>query len=486
MGPYDGKLEMRGGTIKKNTASSYGGGIYNQQRYVPDLSKYLLALYGGTIVENNSYIGGGIYIAGSSAVIKDTDITGNRANYAGGIYFSRGQVVIQQGTALCNNNASVHSADFYGEKGTINISSAIGMQREYDNSGYLIDGWYVDYPATDRWSTTNSVEKYYSDTLNESFSQNDSNVLPLIAAYTPHGQIEVMKQWDDADNLMEKRPDMLEFTLVNANTRQPVKLLTYDDSEGWIPSALDAKITLTETEDWTGTIWPLAIDDYRDSNRFLLQEEETGNLYRLKDGDPIITFEGNSASGGTAVTNVGLFSAKFTNILEMPLMFALNWDDQDNADELRPNSIIIRLTDKDGKFLKQTNGEDAVFTLTARDGWRKSLLMAPFDVNTMKVVAEVVEDYTQLEPKVVINADGSISIEMTNQHIPEVTPTPSDTPTPSPTETPELTPDPGEKGGSEDIPDTGDKSNVGMWALLAVFSVVGIVFLITYRRNHRK
>ncbi|MBR1708047.1 MAG: hypothetical protein IJ719_04350 [Clostridia bacterium] len=211
------------------------------------------------------------------------------------------------------------------------------------------------------------------------------------------------------------------------------------------------------------------------------------------DTDPRWSEEKASGTGNTFLGDVYELVNKTQGIIaaytyheptEMPLTISLNWDDQDNVDLLRPYEITVRLTDRNGNPLKQTNGEDAVFTLTARDGWRKSLLMVPFDVNTMKVVAEVVEDYTQLEPKVVINADGSISIEMTNQHIPEVTPTPSDTPTPLPTETPELTPGPGEE--REDIPDTGDKSNVGVWALLAVFSVVGIVFLITYRRNHRK
>ena len=213
------------------------------------------------------------------------------------------------------------------------------------------------------------------------------------------------------------------------------------------------------------------------------------------DTDPRWSAEKASGTGNTFLGDVYELVNKTQGIIaaytyheptEMPLTISLNWDDQDNVDLLRPYGITVRLTDRNGNLLKQTNGEDAVFTLTARDGWRKSLLMVPFDVNTMKVVAEVVEDYTQLEPKVVINADGSISIEMTNQHIPEVTPEPSDTPTPLPTETPELTPAPGEEGESEDIPDTGDKSNVGVWALLAGFSVVGIVFLITYRRNRRK
>ncbi|MAT61831.1 MAG: hypothetical protein CMH41_09365, partial [Micrococcales bacterium] len=74
-----------GGTITGNTASAFGGGIYNN----PDGT---MNLNGGSISRNTATdSGGGIYTNGGTVNLNGGTITGNEAtNFGGGIYNNKG------------------------------------------------------------------------------------------------------------------------------------------------------------------------------------------------------------------------------------------------------------------------------------------------------------------------------------------------------------------------------------------------------------
>ena len=188
----------------------------------------------------------------------------------------------------------------------------------------------------------------------------------------------------------------------------------------------------------------------------------TEDYYR--DGDPVISITDDTILSENPSTSVALFSSRFTNVLNMPMVLSLDWDDQDNADDLRPEKIDVKLIDSDGQVLKKANGEEAVFTLNAQNGWKASALMAPFDVSAMKIISDTVEGYTRLNLKHDVYS-GSINFDVTYQHV-------SDKVSPETTETPaspQTSLEPGGEKQSTNVPDTGDRSHVFIWMALAYF-----------------
>ncbi|MBR1710965.1 MAG: Cna B-type domain-containing protein [Clostridia bacterium] len=289
--------------------------------------------------------------------------------------------------------------------------------------------------------------------------------------------------------MLKKRPESLTVALTNASGT-PIKLRKYDEAVGeWTDSGEDAKLTLTaanadssDPNKWVGSIGPLVIADYSDESRYMLRENIGGgdpliteDYYR--DGDPVISIADNAGLSGNPSISASLFSSSFTNVLNMPMVINLNWDDQDNADDLRPEKIDVRLIGSDGQVLKKANGEEAEFTLNAQNGWKVSALMAPFDVNSMKIISDTVEGYTRLNLKHNID-NGNIKFDVTYQHV-------SDKDSPETTVSPQTSAEPGDQLAN--IPETGDKSHVFVWMTLAFLSIMGLVIiLVVSHQKHRR
>ncbi|MCL1970482.1 MAG: hypothetical protein FWF66_03375 [Candidatus Bathyarchaeota archaeon] len=98
---YYGSINMQGGMISGNTAEDKGGGVYNYFIFSTfDLS-------GGVISCNTANLGGGVctdYIFNMS----DSEISGNRAKYGGGVYIGNGVFRVITG------NISGNTADHGG------------------------------------------------------------------------------------------------------------------------------------------------------------------------------------------------------------------------------------------------------------------------------------------------------------------------------------------------------------------------------------
>lgn len=100
----NGNLTIVNSTISGNT-SGRGGGIYNGD---------MLSVTDSLITYNTATSGGGIYNrSGSSAVISDTTVTGNSANTGGGIFNDNANLILSN--SIVTGNTAAIGGEFYPE-----------------------------------------------------------------------------------------------------------------------------------------------------------------------------------------------------------------------------------------------------------------------------------------------------------------------------------------------------------------------------------
>ena len=329
-----GLYVKEGGMISDNKANE-GGGIF--LLLLKDEGKQHTQIHNATISGNKAAQGAGIKIFSywTALELKDCTITGNKAtqdeNGNGGV---GGGIMVYDNTStrgtkmlgnniLCNNKADTMGADAYVYNSvTINLTSASDMDQTYDNTGFLINGWYDD--TNPRWSETKAFgtgNTYLGDKYKTPNSVKQDK--GIIAAFAGYDKIQVTKNWRDNNNALGKRPNSVTFTLTDAENN-PINLSKYDEAtKKWIESSEPAKITLTKgNEDstdpnkWKGTIEPLLLNDYSDSTKYRLSESETGNLYKL-----------NSSYLKKSSSKPGTYLASFTNsIVYTPVSFTVTFD----------------------------------------------------------------------------------------------------------------------------------------------------------------
>ena len=159
----------------------------------------------------------------------------------------------------------------------------------------------------------------------------------IINTHTPRKtQVTVTKAWDDDDNRDGIRPETAS-----------VKLLANGADTGKV-------ITLSEDEDWTGVFPDLDVRKGGKDIVYTVEEERTETITgKDEPGAYSIRITGD-AQEGFIITN--------THTPEViDIEGSAEWDDADDQDGMRPDSIIIRLM----------NGETEVDsrTVTEADGW---------------------------------------------------------------------------------------------------------------------
>ncbi len=147
-----GTFNMYGGYITKNTASSAGGGVYNE-------SGAVFNMYGGYITENNGGTGGGLYNSGKFNMYGG-EITGNKTDMDsyGGVYSASsinvsGKVIIsgnKNKDGSPSNYCSANNGAVIVIAGSLEEGSSIGVTR-YQNVGAITTGGdeYIDYFFSD-------------------------------------------------------------------------------------------------------------------------------------------------------------------------------------------------------------------------------------------------------------------------------------------------------------------------------------------------
>ncbi|MBM6900344.1 Cna B-type domain-containing protein, partial [Gemmiger formicilis] len=271
------------------------------------------------------------------------------------------------------------------------------------------------------------------------------------------------KTWDDAENQDGKRPDSITIRLY-ANGEQ-VKVVTVTADDGW---------------KWNFTNLP---------------KYENGSEIRYTITEDVVPGY-QSEVDGMDVTNhytPGQINISVTK----------NWQDQDDADGIRPDSITVKLY-ADGK----DTGRELV--LDQENDWTGSFDELDEYAGGVKIVYTIAE----IEVKgydTAISGSAETGFVISNSHTPDIPDTPDDpdkpedpddpdtpdTPTtPDDPDNPEQPQNPGQPETpdtpKDNIPQTGDTTNLALWVALLAISGTGLIATLIigkkkrYRGKHMK
>lgn len=249
--------------------------------------------------------------------------------------------------------------------------------RLYAN-GEQVDNVTVSAENDWKWSFTNLPEyengSKISYTITEDAVPGYTSVVNgynVTNSYTPgKTSVTVTKAWNDAGNQDGLRP--AEIT---------VKLLADGKDTG-------KTLTLSKENRWMGIFTDL--DEYKDGQKIVYTVEEVS----VKGYDSVIT---GDASTGFVITNSHTPE-------EIDLSGSKTWDDAENQDGKRPDSITIRL---------YANGEQVkVVTVTADDGWKWNFTNLPKYENGSEIRYTITEDVV---PGYQSEVDG---MDVTNHYTP--------------------------------------------------------------------
>lgn len=313
--------------------------------------------------------------------------------------------------------------------------------------------WYLNYDASGKATfeapstLVSSVVADGKEKFNEFWIENS----PI------KKQIDVLKVWDDANNQDGKRPAQITVHLMA------------DNEEVGTPVVLSAE------NQWKYTFKDLAA--YKDGKPIEYDVKEDV----VKDYQSAVT----SNAEKTQFTITNTYKPGLTQVPVRKV-----WNDQGNADGIRPRQITIVLT-ADGR------ATDNRLVLSGDNGWRGTFHDLAEYANGKKI-AYGVQEIEVNGYSVEITGDAQHGYTITNSHTPRVPDEPDEpeeTP-PTPPSTPSVTP-PGEVlGAVREIPApaapagevlgatrTGDNSHMVVYGIVALASAAAmIISLLWYRR----
>ena len=133
-----GIFTMYGGTICNNN-STYGGGVYI-------FSTGALEMFGGKISENEAAYGGGVYGDGQKVTMKGGIISNNTSREnGGGVYLARGTFDMSGGTIINNTSNALGGGGVYKGAGTFNMSGGAAI---IDNTSTTLGGGVYNATGT--------------------------------------------------------------------------------------------------------------------------------------------------------------------------------------------------------------------------------------------------------------------------------------------------------------------------------------------------
>ncbi len=221
--------------------------------------------------------------------------------------------------------------------------------------------WTYTFADLDKYS--NGVEIKYTVTEN-ALKDAAGNDLGYVVSYKGYditntyepekASINVTKVWEDADDQDGKRPESIKVTLL---------------ADGKKIGLLGKSVTLSEKNEWKGSFENL--DKYRDGGieiKYTVVEEEVDGYEAVLSGE----------APNFVITNV-----HEPEIIEK-LAGTKTWDDDNNRDGKRPESITVRLL-ANGKEVKNT-------TVTAEDEWSYEFTNLPKYEAGEEILYTVTED----------------------------------------------------------------------------------------------
>jgi len=208
------------------------------------------------------------------------------------------------------------------------VSAADDWKWEFDHLYKYRDGRRISFTVSE-----DKAEGYTYE-----IKGNSDNGFTITNTHAPgKTQVQVTKLWDDGDNEDGIRPESVTVSLL-ADGRQTGKTLT-----------------LTEGDDWTGTFTGLNQKSAGRDIRYTVKENATDVVTGEDGPGTYASVIAGDAEHGFVITN--------THTPEtVSLSGSKNWDDKNDQDGKRPESITVHL---------MANGaETASKTVSARDGWK--------------------------------------------------------------------------------------------------------------------
>jgi len=280
---------------------------------------------------------------------------------------------------------------------SVSLNSGNGWRATIDNLPKYSNGQLIQYVWLE--ADKDQPEGYYlSGTVTE------GTVTTLTNTHTPEvTQASVQKVWEDNDNQDGIRPASLTVTLSNGQS-----------------------VTLNEANHWFGTIENLP--KYANGREIKYTWTEDG----LPEGYELASSEVD----GTITTLTNSYMPDETSATVRKV-----WEDNDNQDGIRPESLTVTLS----------NGQSV--TLSAENNWEATIDHLPRYANGQLIDYSWTE--TDLPEGYVLTRTEHVGTltTLTNTHT-VVTPTPTPVVTPTPTPTPVVTPTP--TPGDTPTPTPGD------------------------------
>lgn len=276
------------------------------------------------------------------------------------------------------------------------------------------DGWKWSFAGLPKYADGKEITYTISEDAVEGYTPTytDFNVTNT---YTPEQtSVTVTKEWNDKNDQDGIRPESI-----------TVKLLA-DGQE------TKETLTLSSGNNWTGTF--NGLNKYKDGKKitYTIEEVSVNGYSTLVTGD---------ASTGFVITNSHTPET-------IDISGSKTWDDKENQDGKRPESITIRLY-ADGKELRRLE-------VNEEDNWKWLFEDLPKYENGREIAYTITEDAVT-DYTAIING-----YDVTNSYTPDLQRDPYDYH------------HPGQPGDEQTTPKTGDTSSFAGWIVLLSLSGIGL------------
>jgi len=423
-------FEMTGGTIEGNVSRATGGGVFVQAAY-GSLESYAKITAGsiinnkmlGTGTTNFAFGGGGIYVNGyvsnnfsngklylENVVVTDNNATGQGGGLAS-CPISDTRIYLTSGGAIYENTGESNRDDLYILSGLLGWGSH-GGNPEYKISETMLGGQAYEWRhvADGREAELNELSGKLTG---------EGNTIHLYADGNWNVTFEGLPKYDPDGNIYEYRVKERPvegyesqvtgdqengFTITNSIPREieiPVEKVWVDDDNhgGSRPESItvklfangvdtDKRLVLNEDNNWSGAFANLPMNEAGEEILYTIEEISVEGYASEITGD---------ATTGFTVTNT-------REVEKITIEGSKTWNDHDNQDGKRPETIRIRLL-ADGKEVAQKEVSGPEWSWKFED---LDQINAEGGKIVYTITEDVVEDYSTV-------VDG---YDVTNNHTP--------------------------------------------------------------------
>ena len=476
------EVTMNAGTITGNTAG-YGAGVGAVDLYVGENSAgdkvtqsgtleewsahcpARFTMDGGTISNNSATYGGGIYVASNNVPLNAGTISGNTARQGGGVYVGTTPYVLKVNNSLLTGNTATKAED-----GTGGIGGGIWICPTGDAHNSVKNGTAIFDNSAEAAADDVASVKHTKDAINYDAYVSLTNVMlgNWLTNWYQDGAIQyVPDAYSPSTNLGMADENVARYSV---------------DGENVLVG---------------GVIEP--------TNDFVALKSvpsQAGKDAATEAAQLVISNNQATWGGGIGTNGIVEFGEHEIEAPEyISLTVTKQWDDNNNADGKRPESVTLNLY-RDGIQIDQvvvTPDENGNWSYTWESllkyqGEEGNANPNSGDESVYTVTEEPVEGYTTTGGEVQAGSDGNLTAVITNTYTPEpIEPDNPDPENPDDTENPETpdTSDDGQKPGSDakqnnaedELPQTSDNSPVAYVVPAAIIGGAALIGSIYLRRR---